>query len=151
MTTNRGSLFTVRLIWLAMIVGQVLFAAMCIYLKLSGRFALSTNEAVKVLLPISIAYLVGALPVACFIRSQIYKRHWQRHAVAPEGYASGNIIFLAICESAALLSLISMMLADAIFPAIVPALVAFAVQLVNYPTGRAMVPDPFLADTGLRS
>ena len=113
---DRGqALLTLRLIWAALIVGQLVIAGVLI--GLLGSRAVNPDPAFgRLLLIVSIAMLAALTPAGYFIRNQVYKRHWQNQAVTPEGYVSGNIILLAMMEGVSITAIIFGFIAGSVWP-----------------------------------
>ena len=93
--------------------------------------------------------LVTSVPVGYFIRGQIYKKNWEGDVVTPKGYMMGNIVLLAMCEAVSLCGLVATMIGHVVWFA-VPSLLAMAVQVVNFPLGGPMEPNPLLTRTTAR-
>lgn len=141
--TTANALLTVRLIWFALLSGQAAFCLAIAMVWNAGGVEPLAPPLINLLTLINLAAVVVLVPLGYFIRNQCYKRHWHAHVVAPRGYVLGNVVLLAICEGLAMFGLVVTLLSGAIGLTIVPAVIALAVQLVNFPNGRAMEPDPF--------
>ncbi len=134
------TLITTRIIWAAMLVGQIGFmAAIAVVWNLQNTFQLNPDTA-RLLFYISLGMLFTLIPLGYTMRSQTYKRYWQAHAVTPAGYLQGNIVLLAMCESVAIIALVATLLSGTWWPTLAPAVAAMAVQVVNFPNGRPMQP-----------
>jgi len=137
---QKSLLMMLRIIWAAFLIGEGAFAVIVVYMLATGKFQ-PNHDLQSILFTISVVATVIAVPVTYFIRSQVYKRNWQEHAVSREGYFSANLIFLAVLEALAYFSLVTTLVVGKFFPMIVPALACAALQIINYPTGRLMQPD----------
>ncbi len=85
------------------------------------------------------AFLI-LVPMAYFVRNQIYKRHWQSDAVAPQGYFLGNVIFLGLIDLPAVLSVMALFLGASLWPDLLPWVLVVLVVVLNWPGGQAMQP-----------
>jgi F0F1-type ATP synthase membrane subunit c/vacuolar-type H+-ATPase subunit K len=137
--TPRQALLIARIIWAMLLLGQLVFAVVVLGLALS-RTEERATELGALLLWVALGMLVLAVVAGYFIRNQTYKAHWREHSVAPQGYVTGNIILLAMLEATAFFSLIAVLATGVIFPMILPGAAALVVQLINFPTGKAMQP-----------
>ncbi len=130
------ALLTGRIIWAALFAGQVIF--LIVVTMMMGKMTGVAPSVINSLHFSSVGFLVVAVPVAMFVRSQTYKKNWVGNRVTPQGYLRGNLILWAACEGASLLSLIVTMLAGTLMPFIIPSAFALAVLVVNYPSGGPM-------------
>ena len=142
--TPEQALWFTRVVWFMLLMGQVVYVAYILYQWSVGPAERSGNVDLPwSLFYVSIAMLLMGIAIGLFWRAQTYKRHWQGSAVTPEGYAHGNIMLLAMCETLAFVSLTATLVAGRWWPFVIPAVIAAAVQVVNFPNGRAMQPtDP---------
>ncbi len=143
MTAERA-LRVLRLLWAAMLgtqlTGLVVFVAM-----LPGR---SPNMGAGWTIFIGATVMLAvSVPAGYFARSQLYKRHWEGNRVTPRGYLTGNVVLLSLCESVGLLGLVGVLVSGSVWPCVVPAVIAMAVQVVNFPTGHAMGPTDGVFDS----
>lgn len=138
------ALLITRIIWFALLSGQILFLAIIVVLWNVGSIKADPQLA-SVLGMCAVGVLFSAISVGMFVRNQIYKRHWVGDVVTPAGYVQGNIVFLAMCEGASFLGLLAVLFRGALgFELIVPVL-ALMVQVVNFPNGKAMQPPIYPA------
>ena len=131
------SLRTLRIIWAALLMGQVVFLVIVMWLirQPADRPAIDADLR-RTLLIICAAWLVMALPIGYFIRMKAYEKgRTPDGAVAPSSYATGNIVLFALCEGASLFAIVGILLTRHIAPFSYITLVAIAVQAVNFPTG----------------
>ncbi|MCC6580630.1 MAG: hypothetical protein IT440_09320 [Phycisphaeraceae bacterium] len=134
------TLLMMRMLWAALLSGQVIFLVVIVVLWILGKAP--ENAA----LSRSVFYVGGVLLVLAsalgpMIRNQIYKANWRGDAVLPKGYITGNIVFLAMFEAASFVGLLAVMLSGRFsYPLAVPVL-ALAVQVINFPTGRVMMSE----------
>jgi F0F1-type ATP synthase membrane subunit c/vacuolar-type H+-ATPase subunit K len=130
-----------RIMWAALLFGEIAFGAIVAAL-ISGAFGdapAADPDLAPIMTGVGLLTLVTVVPIAYFIRGQIYKRFWRDHAVAPQGYFTGNLLLWAMCEGVALFGLVVVLVTGSWSPLLV-AVVAMAVQIVNHPHGRPMLP-----------
>ena len=137
--TPAGTLLVTRIIWAALLMGQVIF--LVIVLTIGPRFSEPDPELMQILLYVLMAMLVAMVPIAYIVRGVIYNKGRRDGIVQPPAYATGNILFLAMCEGVGFAGLTFALLNRGGGPHLIVALVAMAVQVVNFPTGRAMRGD----------
>ena len=142
MAAERQQLTAIRLIWGAMILGELIFAGVVVFRPLLAQPLLGDSFASVVLLYAVWVALAVALPVGYFARNQIYKAHWREHTVTPTGYFKGNLVLLVLMDAVALFSLVTALLAGSFWPYGGPAILALLVQVLNYPTGKPLRPHP---------
>ena len=137
----RGVLATIRIIWAAMLMGELVFLGVIFFLLRGGNPpAPAAAEVTRTLLFASIFFLVVAVVVGYFLRSRLYEPRQADGSVAPGKYVTGNIILLALCEGAAFFGLVVCMLSGHFLPAIFVPAVGMAIQLLNFPTGAPLEP-----------
>jgi hypothetical protein len=143
-TLSKGAAVqTARIVWAAMLLGQVAFLFVIVALWNNESF-LTDPKTGRLLFLVSLVMLIGLVPLAYFIRGQVYKKHWVDRAVTPNGYLTGNIVFLAVCEAVSFTGLASTLFYGEFWPAILPSVAAMVVQAANLPNGRAMEPDQLI-------
>ena len=94
--TPQQTLKNMRIMWFAMLMGQVLFAAVVIGLCLTSEP--ESFESVKIIYMVAVVWGLMSVPISAFIRMQIYKKNWVENCVTPKGYASGMILSMAMIE-----------------------------------------------------
>ena len=133
-------LMALRIIWAAMLMGQIMFLA--ITLTIAKNMAGLAPKLASLFLYCAIGMLVVLVPVAYVIRGIVYRGgRGEDGLIAPQQYASGNILFWAMCEGVGLAAITFGLLNRGQGPVLFIAAVAIAVQAVNFPTGRAMRRD----------
>jgi hypothetical protein len=133
-------LLTTRVMWFALIAGE-LMAVMGVALLISkGMVAPVKAEVAAKMLIVSWAMVLTAVPLGYFMRMQAYKKNWRADVIAPQGYLVGNLILWALCEACSLVTIAFALLEGTLWPSLVPSLVALSVQVYNFPDGRAMFP-----------
>jgi len=133
-TDPRQTLAGLRLIWAGMLIGQIMFLGVIAFVSVGP----GDPELLQLLQYIGLGFMVVALFAGHVLRNQVYKRHWQGHAVSPQGYATGNILLFALWEGVSLLALVTALLAGAFWPYIIPSAVAGVMFLINWPDGKPM-------------
>jgi hypothetical protein len=136
----RQSLMTLWIIWAALLLGQLVFLGVVAWLiRQPGGRAPVTPDVRRLLFILCAAWLVMAVPVGYFIRWKMYEKARRPDgAVAAGGYASGNIILLALCEGASLFAIVGILLTRELTPFIYITVLAVAVQAINFPTGSPL-------------
>lgn len=144
MSDTRSILTTTRILWLALLMGQVIFLSVVAVL-ITQQSVPANPDVGWLLFLISCGLLPVNLGIGYFARMQVYKRGWQEDRITPQAYLQGNVVMLALCEAVSFLALIAALLQGSLLPAILVSAVAMAVQVVNFPTGKPMQPavDPF--------
>ncbi len=140
---RRATLLIVRIIWFALVLGQVGFGVVA-YLstRSPGAEAGQQPQLGSQMFVISLGVLIGAIGLGYFARNQSYKKFWQGHAVTPPGFFMGNLILFSALEGASFLSLVFAMTTGQFFPLALPAAVSLAVQVVNFPSALPMQSTP---------
>lgn len=138
---RRGTLIVVRIIWLALLVGQLGFGGVVYYQVRVGQAGDQTQLGGQ-MLAIASGILIGAIGLGYFARNQSYKKHWLGNCVAPPGYFQGNLILLALLEISSFVTLVFVMVTGQVFPMILPAVASLAVQCVNFPSELPMMDTP---------
>jgi len=129
-----------RVIWAAMLMGQGMFLFVIVFLWSSGASFQPSPDTAWLLFLVTVVVLVSAVPVGYVCRQQIYKRNWVGNVITPQGYLTGNIVLLALCEGVSMLGLVATLLNGSFWPTLAPSVIAIGVQVINFPNGRAMHP-----------
>ncbi len=138
---RRGTLIVVRIIWLALLVGQLGFGGV-VYFQVKAGQAGDQAQLSGQMLTIASGILIGAIGLGYFARNQSYKKHWHGNCVSPPGFFQGNLILLALLELSSFVTLVFVMVTGQLFPLILPAVASLAVQCVNFPSGLPMQDTP---------
>lgn len=136
---RRRALVQIRLLWVALVIGQVFFAGFAAWAVGTGRSG-AAADAGRVLLIAAVCGGAVAVLSGYFVRGQVYKLHWRQQAVAPHGYLVGNLILLAMMEAVSILAITGGLVGGCISTAFGVAFGPLFVQLINFPDGRAMLP-----------
>src|SRR5687768_16333125 len=102
-----SGMIVVRVIWGALILGQIVVLGIAMFLsKSEGRAAMDAGEA-RTLFIASIAMLVSAVPVGFFVRRMIHSKAERPDGKIPlRAYMAGNIVLWALCEGAAMFGIV---------------------------------------------
>ena len=135
--TPAAQLRVLRIIWAALLLGQVVF------LIVATTVAAEREPRDQTLLfYVAAGMLVIVTPVAYLLRAQSYARgRGADGAVAGGAYATGNILFWAMFEGVGMFSIVGAMLNGGRGPHLFVTAVALAIQIANFPTGRPMRGD----------
>jgi hypothetical protein len=87
----------------------------------------------------TVAYIVFIVPASFFLRSRFFRGYWTGNCVAPGNYFKGMLTVWLALEIGGLLSITGCLVTRAFAPCILPALVAFMMFVVLWPSGRAMI------------
>ena len=142
----RKVLITLRIIWAALLLGQLTYLGVSLFV--AGSMQQQEASSAQVLWYVTIGGLIVLLPTAYMLRLTVYSRGRKDDAITPQAYATGNILFWAMCEGVAMLAITTSMLNRHQGAYLMVAMIAFAVQVVNYPTGKLMHP-PGAGDDGI--
>ena len=128
-----------RIIWGALLMGQIMFLA--VVLTIGPKQEKPDPSMSNVLLYAAVAMLATTVPIAFVVRSIIYRKGQTDAGVEAGAYATGNIIFWAMCEGCGFFGLVGGLLNQGRGPHLFVAAVAIALIVVNFPTGAIMRKD----------
>jgi F0F1-type ATP synthase membrane subunit c/vacuolar-type H+-ATPase subunit K len=137
--SRAGRLMTARIIWGAMLMGQIMFLAIIVLVIWANARPEQRldDDLRRILLYAGVGMLVSGVLVGYLLRSKIA-------APGSDGlidggrYFTGNILLWAMMEGASLFGLVMMMLDQKAWPFLGIVIVAMAVQAINFPTGNGM-------------
>jgi hypothetical protein len=140
---DRSRLTTLRIIWAALLMGQLMFLGviMLVLWKRDPAAPRPDQRMLDILFYVSVALLLTAVPVGWFLRGHIFRAARERDGrsgVPGPAYVTGNIVFWAMCEGVSFLGLVGAMLNNGPWPHLVVPIIAMAVQAITFPTGAAM-------------
>jgi hypothetical protein len=135
--TPEQVLKTLRFLWIAMLLGQLILLGVVIAMGWNGD---GDFESVKVLYMAAVVMGLTAVPMASFIRMQIYKKNWVGNQVAPQGYFQGTLVSLAVIEAASFFAMVVVLIHGHVGPTISLPIALIAVFGMNYPNGKPMQP-----------
>ncbi len=125
------ALLVQRIIWTALLMGQLVFLAIICFLLKSGNMTLQPATG-HLLFLVSAAMLAAMLPIGWLIRRQIIQAG-SDGLVAVSAYSTGNLIFYAMCEGPSFAGLIGILIGGSFWPNLVVPLIAMAVQALHFP------------------
>jgi len=137
--SRAGRLMTARIIWGAMLMGQIMFLAIIVLVlwpnaRPEQRMG---DDVLRTMFYVGVGMLVSGVFVGYLLRSKIA-------VPGPDGlidggrYFTGNILLWAIMEGVSMFGLVMMLLDQKPWPFLGIVIVAMAVQAINFPTGNAM-------------
>jgi len=88
----------------------------------------------------SVAYVVFVVPISFFIRSRFFRPYWKGECVPPRDYLKGMFTVWGALELGGILSLAGCLASNSLIPGLLPALAAFMLFVILWPSGRAMIP-----------
>jgi hypothetical protein len=128
-------LLPLRIIWGALLMGQVMYLALTT-LVLGKSVPRPDPAMTQLFLYVAVGMLAVMIPTAFVVRAVIYRGGRDEDGlIAPAKYATGNIVFWAMCEGVGLAAITFGLLNQGRGPVLFVAAVAIAVQVVNFPTG----------------
>jgi hypothetical protein len=135
----KRQLLTLRIIWAALLLGQLIYLG--VSLAIGKNMPEPDASMARILWYVTIGSLLVMLPIAYALRLMIYAKGRSNDVITPQAYATGNILFWAMCEGVSMLAITTSMLNRHQGTYLYVAMIAFAVQVVNYPTGKLMRPE----------
>src|SRR5689334_12524835 len=100
----KQALLTMRIIWGAMLMGEIAFLLVVALVILPARKEPPKVQNLFVI--VSAALLASAVTVAFFVRTSLFNRARTDAGIPPGPYATGNIIFWAACEGPAFFAIV---------------------------------------------
>jgi hypothetical protein len=132
-----GQLLVLRIIWFALILGQVMFLMVTLFV--GPGMNRESDTAPEFLFYMAIGMAVLVIPVGFLMRGMIYARGRQEDGtVAPGAYATGNIIFFATCEAVGMFAITGALINGGRGPHLIVAAVAIAILVLAFPTGKPL-------------
>jgi hypothetical protein len=133
----QSRLMVLRIIWAALLMGEVMF--MAVTLAIGGGGPPADPRMPQIMLYVAIIMLASMVPIAYVIRSFIYRGGRREDGtVSAQAYATGNILFWAMCEGVAFCAITGAFLNGGRGPHLFVACIAIAVQVLNFPTGAVL-------------
>lgn len=125
-----------RFVWVVIVLTQTIFAA---HITTTDTGAFLDNALFsKTSLAVTPAAFVVFVPLAFFMRNQIYKANWVGHAITPRGYFTGNVVFYLLLWLAAVTAFVGGVAGhDSLWALIVIGMIV-AIMGFNFPTGQPM-------------
>lgn len=88
---------------------------------------------------VAVAYIVFVVPGSLFLRSRWFQPYWKGQSVQPYDYLKGMFVVWGALEVGGLFSLIGCLASGSLLPSLLPALAAFMLFVILWPSGRAMM------------
>lgn len=130
----KKQLLILRVIWAAMLVGEIMFMFVALFLGQKNTPTVDLN----LLQRIVAGMLVVMVPAGYLIRGTVYRGGTRAGVVSPGAYPAGNIVLWAMCEAVAFFGLVVTMLIGKAELAFAISVVAMAIQIVSFPSGGPM-------------
>ena len=131
-----GPLISLRIIWFAMLLGEVVFLFVTMTI-LHQRQPAPQPGIHKQFFIIDAVMLAAALPLAIFLRRTIQKPTATGKA-PPQKYAVGTIVFMALCEGPAFFGLVNVVVTGILWPGLIVPIIAMGAQAMIFPTASKM-------------
>lgn len=107
----RQVMLQARVIWAAMLIGQVVFGVVVYVMSQQAPRRAAVNA--QVLLYAAIAIVATMMPVVVVLRARLLK---DGEAISPAAYVKANILSLAICEGQTFALLVMCMVSGQMMP-----------------------------------
>lgn len=137
------ALQTARALWFGLTSGLFIVAGFIFFVMADGR----EPDPSRTLLAIAWIVVVVGMMAGHGLRQQIYKRNWVEHAITPQGYSFGNLVYYICMDVAATVSVVLYILT--VDPLVLASVaLPLLLMLLNFPNGKAMMqhPNPWLRD-----
>jgi F0F1-type ATP synthase membrane subunit c/vacuolar-type H+-ATPase subunit K len=130
----RKAIMAQRIIWAALILGQLAFAVVvALLLQRPGK----PPPPEPILSILCFVFLIE-IPIGLIARQVIFARGRRSNGrLTPGVYGTGNIIFWAMCEGASFFALVVVLINHSFWPTIVVPAIALCFQAVTIPMGSA--------------
>ena len=130
-------LSALRIIWGALLIGQIIY--LLITLSISKTMSPPPVGQPQLFLYIAVGMLAVLVPTGFALRAAIYRQGRRPGGlIAPANYATGNIIFWAMCEGVGFAAITFGLINRAEGGHLFVAVIAMAILLANFPSGGAM-------------
>lgn len=123
----------VRLLWLMLVLGQLLFLGVLMVVILPGR----TSSPQPILFWINVGMLATIVPATFLVRTMMFQKAEVEGGMPGSVYAVGSLIFWAGCEGVSMFGLLVVLLNNSLMPTIVIVAIALGLQAITFPvSGR---------------
>lgn len=122
-----------RLIWGALLAGQVAFLGVAAFLLNSPANGPRDPAAARPMLFVAFALLVTLVPGGFLMRRRALARAGESGAIDPRLFLRATIAALALCEAASFAGIVTAILQGALLPGMFVTLVALAAQALQFP------------------
>ena len=129
----RKALFTMWVIWTAMLLGPLGFMYVEATVLSKGDRPQADPQSVMNLIVVAVVMLLAVIPATFFIRSMIFKRQRVNGVLPAAAYSTGNLVFWAGCESVSFFALIVVLIKGSFWPTILIVGFAMLLQVLTYP------------------
>ena len=121
------------MIWGALLMGQIVFLGVVIFLRSSGQQPMVNQQTAQLLLIIASAMIFTVIPFGYIIRRSSFLRAADKEEKVKLGMLfGGNLVFWAACEGISLFGIVGF-LVGGLWLNLIPSLVAFIIQLHHSP------------------
>jgi hypothetical protein len=134
--TPKKALITIRIIWLALMLGQLTFLVLILAGVLPKQHPVQPQP---LLAWINLGMLLTIVPVAFVIRTFIFKRSEVDGQIPAQAFSTGNIIFWAACEGVSFSGLVFGFVNGSLWPTILIVAVALGLQVLTFPVGGQLM------------
>ncbi len=131
--TAEVALLTSRLVCIAMILGQVVFLGLAVFLVVSERSTPNAHFG-RLLTLVGGAMLIVTGTLGFIIRSKM----WQKRPVPPSKFILANILFFALLESPAFVGITAILIGGTMWPGVLIPVIAILVQAMAFPNPSPM-------------
>ena len=129
-TWQKKALLNMRIIWLALLMGQLMFLLILVLLILPRQLNVHPQP---ILSTVAFILTAAVIPAAFVARMMIFRRRHTDGRLAPATYFTGSIIFWAGCESVNFFGLIVAMINGNLWPTIIVVAIALALFTLTFP------------------
>jgi len=123
-------LINMRIIWLALLIGQLMFLLILVLLILPNQHVVHPQP---ILATVAFILTAAVIPAAFVARMMIFRRTRADGRMAPATYFTGSIIFWGGCESVTFFGLIVAMINGNLWPTIIVVAIALALFALTIP------------------
>ncbi|MFI5381738.1 MAG: hypothetical protein ACHRHE_20770 [Tepidisphaerales bacterium] len=125
----KKALLTLRIIWAALLMGQLMFLGII----LSGVLQQQFGQPRPVLTWTCFIMAAVIIPVTYVIRTFMFQKAETPQGLPAGTYASGSIIFWAGCEGMSFFGLVVAMVNASLWPTIMVVVIAMGLQVLTFP------------------
>ena len=127
----KKTVMILRIIWAALLIGECTFMAVVAMMILPHQR--KPDHPQQVFVWVSFGMLMTIIPVAFIIRRTMFRGSSTGGEIRPAGYFAGNVIFWAACDGVAFFGLVAAISMGSLWPTIVNAGIAMALQVLTFP------------------
>ena len=131
----RRALMMIRIIWFALIFGQIAFLGVLALIILPNQRG-PRPQPMPILVWVNVGMLVTIVPAMFVIRAAIFRRgEVAGSGIRASAYSTGNIVFWAACEGVSMFGLVIAMINGSLWPTLVIVVIALSLQAITFPVG----------------